>query len=428
MSPIQNRFSSPFFIYMSSIIEQIASQQVWEEYLARSLTKGRFYWDEFEAMDEFVEQEEYISIVRHISEGGKFSIPQKRAINKSGSNKKRIVYTYRNDEMSVLKVIAHLLYKYDDCFAPNCYAFRRGIRVTDAMRRVFRAVQNRNLWAYKLDIQNYFNSISIPILLPQLKQIFADDIALYNLFEAILSDNRAEYNGEIIEEQHGAMAGIPIASFLANVYLNEVDHYFSEHGIIYARYSDDIIIFAEDYDTLMQHKSVILGFLKEYKLNVNPSKERIYTPDEPYEFLGFKCHGKSIDISKVGIEKMKGKIRRKTRSILRWKQRKGVSSEKAMARLIGRFNRVFFEQSSIEQSLTWSRWYFPIINSTQGLQEIDHFLQQKIRVVAAERHNKSMYNITYDTLKRLGYRSLVNEFYKHRREVFAEIDNKKKEQ
>ncbi|MBR4871497.1 MAG: hypothetical protein IKU96_04945, partial [Alistipes sp.] len=129
-----------------------------------------------------------------------------------------------------------------------------------------------------------------------------------------------------------------------------------------------------------------------------------------------------------GIEKMKGKIRRKTRSILRWKQRKGVSSEKAMARLIGRFNRVFFEQSSLEQSLTWSRWYFPIINSTQGLQEIDHFLQQKIRVVAAERHNKSMYNITYDTLKRLGYRSLVNEFYKHRREVFAEIDNKKKEQ
>lgn len=74
------------------------------------------------------------------------------------------------------------------------------------------------------------------------------------------------------------------------------------------------------------------------------------------------------------------------------------------------FNRKFFE-SDDPSELTWSRWFFPIINQTEGLREIDHYLQYNLRYVATGRHNNANYRTRYDQLKQLGYRSLVHEFY-----------------
>lgn len=395
---------------MESIVEQLATQQVWERYLAHRLTKGRFDWDAFDQMDSIVEREEYLPLVQSILASGGLSVPQKHEVNKTGSNKKRVVYSYKDDEMTMLKVLSYLLYKYDDCFASNCYAFRRGIRVSDAVRRVYWSVRTRGMWAYKLDIHNYFNSISIPILLPKLRRMLSDDEPLYQFFERILSDNRSEYNGSIIIEQRGVMAGIPVASFMANVYLAEMDHYFANQGVIYARYSDDIILFAEDYDTLQRHRAYILETLREHNLEVNPTKECLYSPGQPYEFLGFRCGDDFIDISRSGINKMKGKISRKARALLRRKSRKGLSNQAVMSRLIRYFNNKFFD-SDIDNSLNWSRWYFPVISSIEGLREIDHYLQQNIRFLSTGRHCKNNYRVSYEELKRLGYRSLVHEFY-----------------
>ena len=398
---------------MDSIIEQLASQRVWEEYLAYRLKRGRLNWNEFCDTDTFVETERYLPLVSSILEGGSLSIPYKREVNKMGTNKKRVVYSFNDEEMTLLKVMSHLLYKYDETFAPNCYAFRRGVRVADAVTRLYRKVRHRGLWAYKLDIHNYFNSISISILLPQLKQLLADDKPLYDFFERLLSDGRCLTNEQVVVAQRGVMAGVPVASFLANVYLNEVDHYFANQGVIYARYSDDIILFASDSSQLQSHRAKILEFLDKYHLEVNPTKERIYSPDKPYEFLGFRCGQNGIDISHSGVEKMKGKIRRKMRALLRWKERNGHSAERAMTAMIRYFNRKFFD-TNLDGMLTWSRWYFPVITTTEALKEIDHFMQQSIRVLSTGRHNKSNYRITYEKIKALGYRSLVHEFYKQK--------------
>lgn len=409
----------PLFLFpsdMDSLIQQLASQQVWEEFLAYRLQKGCFTWTEFDAADTFVEREQYLPVVESIIEGMPLSIPRKITINKQGSDKKRTVYSFTPEEMTVLKVVAHLLYRYDDYFAPNCYAFRRGTKATDGVMRIHREVRGKHLWAYKLDIHNYFNSIPIPRLLGHLAELFKDDTMLYRLFEQTLSNDKVEYNGEILHEEHGAMAGVPTAPFLANVYLCELDRYFWEHGVIYARYSDDIIVFAESEALLQEYKSKIAEFLADYRLEINPTKERIYTPDEPYEFLGFRCSDNRIDVSEAGVKKMKGKIRRKTRALLRWKRRKGIPARQAMTRLIGYFNRKFYDGGQ-GRTLTWARWYFPIINSTEGLQEIDHYLQQSIRLLGSGRQTKASYRITYEEMKELGYKSLVHEYYKQHRQA-----------
>ena len=398
---------------MESIISQLTQQETWEKFLAYRLMKGRFNWHEFDEADAFVEKEDYLPLANRIAEGESLGIPIKKLVNKMGSGKKRVVYSFAPDEMLILKLITFLLYKYDDQFAPNCYAFRHGLKASDAIFKINKAIRNQKMWAYKLDIHDYFNSIDIDILLPMLAELLKDDKPLYCFFEKLLTTNLALCNGQVIEEKHGVMAGTPTAPFLADVYLKDVDRYYYNKGVVYARYSDDIIIFAHDYDTLQQYKDQMCHFLAQYHLEVNPDKEKIYSPDEAYEFLGFKCHGHDIDISEATKKKMKGKISRKSSALWRWSQKNHIESEKAMKGLINYFNRKFFESDDPE-TLTWSRWFFPVINQTEGLKEIDRYLQQYIRFLGTGKHCKANYKTDYAQLKALGYKSLVNEYYKYK--------------
>lgn len=396
---------------MESIIIQLTQQEVWEKFLAYRLKKGRFNWREFEEADDFVGCQQYLPLAMKVAKGEGLGIPQKKIINKMGTGKKRVVYSFPPDETLLLKLISHQLYRYDDHFAPNCYSFRRGLKAHDAVFKINNAVRKQKMWAYKLDIHDYFNSISIPILLPILKETIAGDLPLYQFLENLLTNPNVLINKVVTEEQHGVMAGTPTAPFLADVYLKEVDWYFYNAHIVYARYSDDIILFAPDFETLQQHKATLLGFLKKYQLEVNSSKEKVYSPDEAYEFLGFKCHGYDIDISEATKKKMKAKIKRQAKALMRWRTCKNHSAEHAMKALINYFNRKFFENEDPE-TLTWSRWFFPVINQTNGLKEIDHYLQQNLRYLSTGKHNKTNYRVNYEQLKALGYRSLVNEYYK----------------
>ena len=399
---------------MQSIISQLDDQAVWEEFLAHRLMKGRFTWPMFSDADDYVADEGYIPVARAFKCGEGPGIPERKRINKMGTGKKRTVYCYSPEETRVLKLIAYLLYRYDDRFAPNCYAFRRGVKASDAIFRLRKELRGRKMWAYKLDIHDYFNSISIPVLLPRLRELFSDDPNLYGFFERMLTDGRALADGEVVRENRGVMAGTPTSPFLADVYLMDVDRHFADAGVVYARYSDDIILFAPDRESLEEHKAVLLGYLEEYRLEVNPEKEHLYSPDEPFEFLGFKCHGNAIDISGAVRTKMKGKIRRAARSLQRWRAAKGVDAEQAMKALIRKFNAKFFEGDDPD-SLSWSRWFFPVINRTEGLKEIDLYLQQYIRYLSTGRHTKANYRVRYKDLKALGYRSLVHEFYLYKR-------------
>ena len=404
---------------MESILTQLTRQEVWEEFIAYRLLKGRYTWHEFDEADSYVEREEYLPLAQKIAQGAGLSIPRKKIVNKMGTGKKRVVYSYAPEEMMLLKLIAFKLYDYDDHFAPNCYAFRRGKKASDAIFHITRAIGGRKMWAYKLDIHDYFNSISIEILLPMLAEMMAGDPPLYRFFENMLTDNRAVFKGETIFEHHGVMAGTPTSPFLADVYLKEVDRYFHEANVVYARYSDDIILFAPDLETLGEYKNRMAEFLHQYRLEINPDKEKIYSPDEAFEFLGFKCHAHDIDISEATKKKMKGKIKRAAKSLMRWSNTKHIEPEKAMKGLINHFNRKFFE-SDDNENLTWSRWFFPVINKTDGLKEIDHYLQQNIRFLTTGKHGKANYKTDYAKLKQLGYRSLVNEYYKFKEKATDE--------
>jgi Reverse transcriptase (RNA-dependent DNA polymerase). len=397
---------------MESILHQLNKQHIWQKYLEYKLEKDSLTKKEKQELIEFVELKKYEDTAKSILKNKPLSIPEKKLINKLGG-KKRTVYSFQDDENKVLKLISYLLYKYDDKHSPGCYSFRKGFGVQKAVSKIVNIPNISKLWSYKLDIKDYFNSISPEILLPLLADIIDDDPLLLQFFMQMLSENKAIYEGNIIQENRGVMAGTPTSPFFANVYLKELDAYFVERDLIYARYSDDIIVFAETEEKLMEYRDIMHKFLSKYKLSVNTEKENFTKPTEAWEYLGIEYQNGHIDLSSSTKQKLKGKIRRKARALYRWKLKKDASDAQTMKVMIRVFNGKFFENSN-PHNLTWSRWFFPLVTDKEGFQEIDSYLQQYIRYISTGVHSKKNYKVTYNTLKELGYRSLVNEYYKYK--------------
>jgi hypothetical protein len=229
--------------------------------------------------------------------------------------------------------------------------------------------------------------------------------------EALLTNPLVEDCGQLIAEEKGIMAGTPISAFLANLYLAHVDRYFAEQGILYARYSDDIILFHESKEALDQAVAQLHRFLEEAGLCIHPDKQSYTAPGEMWTFLGICYRNGIVDVAPASVEKLKAKMRRKTRSLIRWKARKGATGIQAAKAFIRVFNRKLFENTA-EHELTWTLWYFPVINTTASLQTIDNYCQSCIRYLATGKHTKGAYQFRYEQIKELGYISLVNRYYK----------------
>ena len=394
-----------------SILDLIKEKSEWEAFYNYKIDKGHLNKREEKELREFIDEEKYLNIALNInSEDFNFAPPSKKLINKMGSEKKRIVYCYSNEESMILKFITHHLLRYDYKMASNCYSFRRVVGVKKAISTITNSPNIDNMYAYKVDIKNYFNSINIDMLLPILEKV-VEDVPTYNFIKKLLLLDKSIIDGKVIEEKRGAMAGVSFAPFLANVYLMDLDKYFEDNNILYARYSDDIIVFASSLEELELYKKYICDVISSKALLINKDKEYVFSKGEEWNFLGIKYHNKKVDLSEVTVKKLKGKIRRKARTIHRRKLRKNMSDIDTIKAMTKCFNYKFFETRN-PNDLTWSRWFFPIINTDKGLKTIDEYLQMYLRYSVTGKHNKANYRIKYSTLKECNYRSLVNEFYK----------------
>ena len=394
-----------------SILDLIKDKTQWNIFYKYKDEKGHLTKQEKEELKSFIDDEKYLDIANNIKDTSyNFSVPVKKEINKSGTDKKRTVYCYSKEENIVLKFITFNLSKYDYKLMPNCYSFRKDFGVRKALDTIISSKNIDDMYAYKVDIKNYFNSIDIDRLLVILKDVIEDE-ELYSFFVKLLTLDKAYFNDKLIEEKRGAMAGVPFSPFLANIYLTDLDKYFYDNNILYARYSDDIIVFASSLEELEKYKEYIVNTIHSKGLKINPNKEYTFNPNEGWNFLGIQYSNGLIDLSDVTMDKIKGKIRRKARALYRWKIRKNASDERAIRAMIKTINHKFFDATMVND-LTWSRWFFPLITTDTRLKEVDSYLQYYLRYISTGKHNKSNYNIRYSKLKEYKYRSLVNEYYK----------------
>ena len=428
-----------------SLLDQLSDPGCWEEYYAykASLACPGSFLKELRC---FIDSGAYLCIVRAMRNGEPFPLPRRAVISKQSSQKKRTVYIYPREETIVLKLLTWLLLRrYDHLFCDNLFSFRPGRTAQSAVRRLLNTPGIRTMYAYRADIHDYFNSVPVERFLPELKAALAEGAAkkidcalfppelsgeedeLYAFLEGLLLEPRVldaspshfrnlpDPDSEtriLTGEKKGIMAGTPLSAFYANLYLRDLDRHFAARNIPYARYSDDIIVFAKSREELLSHRAFIRDFLEERGLEMNPAKEEFSSPGESWTFLGFTCQGKTVDIAPVTVAKLKAKMRRKARALRRWSERKGCSGERAAAAFIRVFNRKLFE-SAEGSELSWCHWFFSLITTDRSLHEIDLYAQDCLRFLISGKRTKARYNVRYSDLKALGYKSLVNAWYAH---------------
>ena len=398
-----------------SLLDKLADHSVWIDFYERKVDPDFFRISDARELFQYVRQKRYLPVVERIINGKGLSIPMKKRIAKSGSSKKRVVYSLPEDETMVLKLLTWMMLRKYDAYLPNnLYSFRPHYGAKDALKKLVSMPDISEYYSYKLDVSNYFNSIDVEQLLPMLKGLFADDKPLYDFFASILRGHHVMDEGNLIEEKKGVMAGMPYAVFFANVFLTRLDRQFENiPGIIYCRYSDDIIIFSKDKQTLDDAKLRLHESLGQYNLFINHDKEVETSPGEPWTFLGFECDGKDIDVSKVSVQKLKAKMRRKARAINRWCESTGKEGWMAAKAFIKHFNKKLYTSESSSE-VNWSWWYFPLITTDKSLKEIDNYMQECIRYVATGSRTKSRFNFRYEQMKELGLKSLVNVWYRYK--------------
>lgn len=394
-----------------TLLDELKDKDVWENFLAHQSEHGRLKADERKKLEVFVREEEY----RKITDTMTFGYPVRREIARLGSSGKRVVYSYSGEEMSVLKLLVFLLYRYDGILPDSCYSFRRDKTAQQAMRDISRIPDLEKKYVLKADIHNYFNSIDPDLMIPILEETITDDPELVHFLAGLLRQGRCICGGEIVEEQRGVMAGVPTANFFANLYLADFDRMMEEKGIPYFRYSDDMLFFLSSEEERKMICALLEKTLAEKKLTMNPDKLFMGDPGSPWEFLGFRYEAGKIDIAKGARKKMKGKIRRKAGRL--WKKRKQEkwTYERSARAMIRAFDRKFYDMGG-DGSFSWIRFYFPVITETEGLKEIDACMQRYLRYLYSGRHYKGNYAVTYEALKKMGYTPLVAEYYNWKEE------------
>ena len=197
-----------------TLFQQLSDEQTWKDFLLYKAQCGNMTPAEETDLVHFVARKEYLPVVERMG-NCEFPLPEKMLVSKMGSDRKRVVYTYPREENYVLKLLTYLLLrKYEYLFAPNLYSFRVHHGVNEAIKKLKHDKKLSIRHVYKVDIHDYFNSVDVDLIIPQLEVVLKEDKEVLDFIKSVLlNKNVKQPDGSIVEERKGIMAGIPLSAF-----------------------------------------------------------------------------------------------------------------------------------------------------------------------------------------------------------------------
>lgn len=213
-------------------------------------------------------------------------------------------------------------------FSNNSYGFRPNRSVENAISATYNRLQLSHChYVIEFDIKGFFDNVNHSKLLKQIWAMGIEDKHLIYVIGKILKAPIKMPNGQIIQPQKGTPQGGIISPLLANIVLNELDHWVESNWennphvdahwkicvqkdgkenkstgyrwmrtythmkeMYIVRYADDFRVFCKTRADAEKTKIAITQWLSErLRLEVSEEKTRIVNVNKQYsEFLGFK--------------------------------------------------------------------------------------------------------------------------------------------
>lgn len=344
-----------------------------------------------------------------------FPLPCQVMLRKSHSDRRRIVYVYPQRQNMLMKYLAWGMHEYDDIFSDSLYSFRRNIGVVGLFRKVADAGFARTLHTVKADVHDYGHSIRPNLLVPMLRNIMVErDQELLAFLEYLLDCDEFLRNGEVRHGSMGGLPGVPVGSFLNNVYLMRLDEAMEQRSVLCSRYADDIAVFTGTHEDAEEALEELRKIVTSLGLSLNEKKTLIIEPGDDVELLGIEIRAGGFDVADNTMAKARTKLTHYANKLVRKEQREEMTKEAAAQCMARRIERYFNGVDEDGHELCWKDYFFHVLTRPDSLREIDHLCQDLLRYVATGKRGDARYRFRYEDMKALGYRPLVPEYYAYR--------------
>lgn len=403
-----------------SLKEELLKEEVWTNNFNKLLNHHKFSKEDESKLFAIKEYKREELVEKFCNGDLDFGTPRKLQIAKSGTQKKRVVYLYDLDIRLFFGVLYEVLSIYfSDAINERCFSYKKNTSTITAVKYIKENRTEEYNYCVKVDIHAYFNSVCKDRVNEMLNELFSDEVGIKTSLEHLYFNDCVLDNNKKIHEWKGLIPGTALASFFANYCLRDLDNYFSDKDIIYARYSDDILILAKSKEELDNSLNQVRYYLKKYDLVINPDKYTYFTPDDDITFLGLKLSRDGIvDISEHTKKKMKKTIHRWCKKARREIELGHSTFEKEAKNVLRRLNNKNFKcYINHEGTFGWCHYAFRYITTVDSLREIDYYTKDTLRYLKTGKHNKANFKkITEEEFHDLGFVSLVELYYLYKKD------------
>ncbi|MDX9993066.1 MAG: reverse transcriptase domain-containing protein [Anaerolineales bacterium] len=185
-------------------------------------------------------------------------------------------------------------------FIFDTYANRKGKGTHAALDRSTHYMR-RFAYVLPLDVRQFFPSIDHQVLLANLQKNIQNENVL-ELCRVVLASGRGVLQEEYtpvyfpgddlfsINRARGLPIGNLTSQFLANVYLNSLDHFIKRNLKCkgYLRYVDDMLLFSNDKHELRAWRTEVIQYLAAYRLTLHENSAQARPTNIGVPFLGFQ--------------------------------------------------------------------------------------------------------------------------------------------
>ena len=198
-----------------------------------------------------------------------------------------------------VKLIIEPIFEAD--FKEFSYAYRKGKSAKEASQEIYKWMNFGLTTVIDIDIQGFFDHLDHELLISFVKKRVRDGYVISLIMQWLKAG--VVYMNTTTNPIEGTPQGGVISPLLANIYLNELDHAWTDMGMDsnsgqnahMVRYSDDLVILTNSpRSAFFKGKAhaenvmnVLKSILKGLKMNLSPEKSRITTAEEGFDFLGF---------------------------------------------------------------------------------------------------------------------------------------------
>ncbi len=175
---------------------------------------------------------------------------------------------------------------FDPVFDDASFGYRKGRSTKDALRKIWRELEEGNEWVVDADLRDFFGSVDHEKLLTLVNQRVSDGRVL-RLLRSMLKAGCIT-SGKRLPTEQGAPQGGVVSPLLSNVLLTPFDREMRRRGYRLTRFADDWVVTCRSRSEAKAALRVAARILEKLGVELHAKKTRIVHVKYGFEFLGYK--------------------------------------------------------------------------------------------------------------------------------------------